>query len=130
MISAKPFLMFQGRCEEAMTFYAATLPDTRIVALEHHGPGGAGEEGKVFMARLSVAGLEIMAFDSLPVHAFDFTPSFSIFLEVSDPEEVDRLAAALDGGSRALMPAGDYGFSRRYAWVADQFGITWQINAA
>jgi len=123
--TAAPFLMFQGRCEEALNFYAETAPDTRVVSLDRH-PGGRG----VAMARLSVAGLEIMANDSPPVHAFDFTPSFSIFLTVDEPEKVDALASALGEGGQALMPPGEYGFSRRFGWVQDRFGVSWQINAA
>ena len=124
MITAAPFLMFQGRCEEALTFYAATVPETTIVSLDRKPDGG------VAMARLSVAGLEIMANDSPPVHDFDFTPSSSIFLSVDAPEEVDRLATALSEGGRALMPPGAYGFSRLFGWVQDRFGVSWQINAA
>lgn len=125
MTTAAPFLMFQGRCEEALNFYAETAPDTRVVSLDRH-PDGRG----VAMARLSVAGLEIMANDSPPVHAFDFTPSFSIFLTVDEPEKVDALASALGEGGQALMPPGEYGFSRRFGWVQDRFGVSWQINAA
>ncbi|WP_292124083.1 VOC family protein [Brevundimonas sp.] len=125
MTTAAPFLMFQGRCEEALNFYAETAPDTRVVSLDRH-PDGRG----VAMARLSVAGLEIMANDSPPVHAFDFTPSFSIFLTVDEPEQVDALASALGEGGQALMPPGEYGFSRRFGWVQDRFGVSWQINAA
>lgn len=124
MTTAAPFLMFQGRCEEALTFYAATLPDARILSLDRK------PDGAVAMARLSVAGLEIMANDSPPVHDFDFTPSTSTFLSVGTAEEVDALASALGDGGKPLMPAGDYGFSRRFAWVQDRFGVSWQINAA
>ena len=81
------------------------------------------------MARLSIAGLEIMANDSPPVHDFDFTPSSSTFLTVEGPDQVDALAAALGEGGKALMPPDDYGFSRRFAWVQDHFGVSWQINA-
>jgi predicted 3-demethylubiquinone-9 3-methyltransferase (glyoxalase superfamily) len=121
--AAAPFLMFQGRCEEALTFYAAAVPGARIVTLDRK------PDGQVAMARMAIAGLEIMANDSPPVHDFDFTPSTSTFLSVESADEVDALAAALaaDGGS-ALMPAGDYGFSRRFAWVKDRFGPSWQIN--
>lgn len=124
MTVAAPFLMFQGRCAEALEFYARVAPDTRVLSLERK------PDGAVALARLSVAGLEIMANDSPPVHEFDFTPSISLFLTVEEAENVDRLAEALGDGGKALMPAGDYGFSTRFAWVQDRFGVSWQINAA
>ena len=27
-----------------------------------------------------------------------------------------------------LMPVDDYGFSRRFGWVDDRFGVSWQLN--
>ena len=120
--AAAPFLMFQGRCEEALTFYAATLPGCRIVSLDRKPDGTAA------MARLSIGGLEILSNDSPPVHDFDFTPSTSIFLTVDSAEEVDRLTAALGEDGKVLMPANDYGFSQRFGWAQDRFGVSWQIN--
>jgi predicted 3-demethylubiquinone-9 3-methyltransferase (glyoxalase superfamily) len=26
------------------------------------------------------------------------------------------------------MPTGNYGFSRRFAWLNDRFGVSWQVN--
>lgn len=125
MPTAAPFLMFTGQCEEALTFYAATLPDTLILSLDRK------PDGTVAMARLSVAGLEFMANDSPPVHDFTFSPSTSTFIGVDEAAAVDALAATLEAdGGKALMPAGNYGFSRRFAWVQDRFGVSWQINAA
>jgi len=120
--AAAPFLMFQGDCEEALTFYADAIPGAVIAAL-HKGPNG-----KVAMARLTIAGLEIMANDSPPVHDFTFTPSTSTFLTVEAEAEVDALAKALGAGGKTMMPAGNYGFSKRFAWVQDRFGVSWQIN--
>jgi predicted 3-demethylubiquinone-9 3-methyltransferase (glyoxalase superfamily) len=122
IVAAAPFLMFQGDCEEALTFYACTLPEAVIAVLDK------GPDGKVAMARLSIAGLDVMANDSPPVHAFTFTPSTSLFLTVDAAEDFDALAAALSDGGETLMPAGDYGFSKRFAWVQDRFGVSWQIN--
>ena len=120
--AAAPFLMFQGACEAALTFYAEVIPGARIVSLDRK------PDGTVAMARLSIAGLEILANDSPPVHAFNFTPSISTFLTVDAPEDVDALAVALGDGGTPLMPPDDYGFSRRFAWVQDRFGVSWQIN--
>ena len=120
--AAAAFLMFQGRCEEALTFYAATLPGCRIVSVDRK------PDGTVAMARLSIGGLEILANDSPPVQDFDFTPSTSTFVTVDSAEEVDRLTAALGEDGKVLMPANDYGFSRRFGWVQDRFGVSWQIN--
>ena len=116
--------MFQGRCEAALEFYAAVLPETRILFLDKK------PDGTVAMARLSIAGLEIMANDSPPVHDFDFTPSTSTFVSVEDPDQVDALAAALALEGKVMMTPENYGFSRRFAWVQDRFGVSWQINAA
>jgi predicted 3-demethylubiquinone-9 3-methyltransferase (glyoxalase superfamily) len=120
--TAAPFLMFQGRCEEALTFYVQAIPGARIAALDRK------PDGTVAMARLSIAGLKIMANDSPPVHDFDFTPSTSTFLTVDRAEEVDALAAALGEGGKLLMPVDNYGFSQRFGWVQDRFGVSWQIN--
>ena len=121
--AAHPFLMFQGRCREALDVYAATIPGLTVTMLE------AAPDGTVARARFAVAGLEVMAFDSPPVHDFGFTPAMSLFLTVEGTNEVDGLAEALmaDGG-KPLMPPDAYGFSSRYAWVQDRFGVSWQIN--
>ncbi|WP_428150618.1 VOC family protein [Brevundimonas sp.] len=124
MTTAHPFFMFQGQCGEALDFYVATLPETRVLSRNDK------PDGTVAMARLSIAGLEIMANDSPPVHDFTFTPSISTFLGVDDPDQVDALATALSVDAKVLMPANNYGFSRRFAWVQDRFGVSWQINAA
>lgn len=124
MKSARPFLMFQGEARAALDFYTALFPGAAILARTD------GEDGTVQRATLSLAGQEIMIYDSPPVHAFTFTPSFSIFIECEDEAELERLATALPEDGKTLMPPGDYGFSQRFAWVQDRFGVSWQLNLA
>jgi predicted 3-demethylubiquinone-9 3-methyltransferase (glyoxalase superfamily) len=125
---AIPFLMFQGEAGPALEFYATALERFELLNIEHWGPGEAAPEGQVKSADFAVAGQRFRCFDSPPVHAFDFTPSFSIFLECDRQEDVDQLAATLGAGGKTMMPPDDYGFSPRFAWVSDRFKVSWQIN--
>ena len=126
--TALPFLMFQGgKAEEAMRFYVSLFEDGSIEAVDRFGAGEQGE-GSIKTARFRVAGQSVMCFDSPVPHAFDFTPSFSFFVTLDDEAEQDRLIAALGEGGEMLMEPGDYGFSRKFAWLRDRFGLSWQLN--
>ena len=127
MTTATPFLMFQGQAQPAIDFYCASLPDTRVLDLKRHlTPTSNG--GTVMLARVAICRREFLFSDSPPVHAFTFTPSSSIFIDCDSADQLDRLFAALSDGGQVLMPVGDYGFSRRFGWLQDRFGVSWQLN--
>jgi predicted 3-demethylubiquinone-9 3-methyltransferase (glyoxalase superfamily) len=128
MTTVTPFLMFEGRAEEAMTRYVSVIPNSQVLRLERHGADVAGAEGQIALAEAMLAGQKVRFFDSPVHHAFTFTPSFSLFIAVDTEDELDRIVDALAVGGTFLMPAGDYGFSRRFAWFNDEFGASWQIN--
>jgi predicted 3-demethylubiquinone-9 3-methyltransferase (glyoxalase superfamily) len=131
--SVTPFLMFQGECEAALDLYVATIPDSHIIDLVRwgpSGPGGPSAENKVMVGRVSIGGLEVKCSDSPIKHAFGFTPSSSLFVECASQEEQDRIAAALAEGGEWLMGLDNYGFSRRFGWLNDRFGVSWQLNLA
>lgn len=131
MTRATPFLMFQGgKAEAALRFYAEHVPDSRIVSIERFAADGPSPEGTVLRAHAVVGGQAVMAHDSWITHGFDFTPSFSFFLECSDTGEFDRLAALLAEAGAVLMPPDNYGWSRKFAWVSDRFGVSWQLDLA
>jgi predicted 3-demethylubiquinone-9 3-methyltransferase (glyoxalase superfamily) len=125
-----PFLMFEGKAEEAMTLYVATIPGSRILDVRRYGPEGPGPEGSVITASFSLGGLTVMCSDSYVKHAFTFTPSVSLFVTCETEEELDRIIATLGEGGEMLMPPDNYGFSRKFAWLNDRFGVSWQINLA
>lgn len=128
MAQARPFLMFQGQADEAIALYLRLLPQAEQVSATHHGPGEGLPEGSVKQATLRIAGLELMIFNSPPMHAFGFTPASSIFIDCDSETELDALAAALGEGGQVMMPLGHYGFSQRYTWLSDRFGVSWQLN--
>jgi predicted 3-demethylubiquinone-9 3-methyltransferase (glyoxalase superfamily) len=123
-----PFLMFQGRAEEAMNFYVSLFEDGRVLEIERYGADGPGKEGSVKLATFSIAGLKVMCIDSPVEHGFSFTPAISLFVTCSSEEQIDRLSATLSDDGNIFMPLGDYGFSKKFAWVSDRFGVAWQLN--
>lgn len=129
MTTVSTFLMFQdGNAHEAMSLYASVFPDARIDLIERYGPGEPGPEGTVKVARFDLNGHRLMFSDSYVKHAFTFTPSVSLFVDFASADELDSAFAPLSEGGAVFMPVGDYGFSRRFGWCADRFGVTWQLN--
>jgi predicted 3-demethylubiquinone-9 3-methyltransferase (glyoxalase superfamily) len=126
----RPFLMFDGKAEEAMNFYVSLFPGSEIVDIVRYGAGEAGTEGSVMKAIFSVAGQQVMCIDSVKKHEFTFTPAFSLFVECESEAQIQRLSAALSEGGLELMPLGAYGFSRQFAWVNDRYGVSWQLYLA
>ena len=124
------FLMFVGQAEEAMSLYKGLFPGSAVLSIERYGPGESGEEGKVKRGLIELAGTRLMCFDSLPVHAFTFTPSMSLFVDFDTRAQLDLAFEQLSAGGQVLMPPADYGFSAWFAWVQDKFGVSWQLNLA
>lgn len=129
MKKVTPFLMFQnGIAKEAMDFYCSIIEDSVIQSIDYYGPNESGEEGTVMQATFTLKGQEFMCIDSNVAHDFTFTPSFSIYLTCDSQEEINDLYAKLIVKGQALMPLDDYGFSQKFGWLNDQFGVSWQLN--
>ena len=125
-----PFLMFEGKAEDAMNFYQSLFPGSSVESIERWGEGDQGKTGSIKSAELSLAGLLIRLFDSPINHAFQFTPSISFFVKCESEEEIERLNEALSEDGMTLMPLDSYDFSQRFAWVQDRFGVSWQLDLA
>lgn len=125
-----PFLMFEGKAEEAMNFYVSLFPGAEVLDIIRYGPGQPGAEGSVMKASFSLRGLTILCIDSIVKHGFSFTPSISFFVECESEDEIDRITSTLLTDGNALMPLGEYGFSRKFAWISDRYGVSWQLNLA
>lgn len=122
------FLMFEGNAQEAMSLYASVFPGVRVDRIERYGPGEPGPEGTVKLAHLDLNGHRLMFSDSYVKHAFTFTPSISLFVGFASTEELDSAFAKLAEGGKVFMPLDNYGFSRRFGWCSDRFGVSWQLN--
>jgi predicted 3-demethylubiquinone-9 3-methyltransferase (glyoxalase superfamily) len=129
-----PFLMFcgdqAGRAEEAVNRYCSIFAGSRILSVSRYGPDEGQPEGSVRTAAFELGGHRLTAIDSFAPHHFTFTPAVSIWVDCSSAEELDAAATALSEDGMFLMPIDDYGFSTRFGWVADRYGVTWQLNLA
>lgn len=124
----RPFLMFEGKAWEAMQFYCSLFPGATIDDVVRYGPGEQGPEGSIKVARFTITNQTVMCIDSPAKHAFTFTPSFSFFVDCVSEPKVRKLAGTLGEGGAVLMPVDNYGFSKQFAWVADRYGVSWQLN--
>ncbi|MEG6616119.1 VOC family protein [Peptococcaceae bacterium 1198_IL3148] len=128
MSKITPFLMFKGNAEEAMNYYISLIDDSEITSITRYGAHDVGDEGTVMQATFSLNGQQFMCIDSNVEHAFTFTPSFSMYYTCDSEEEINRLYEELSKAGGVLMELGEYHFSKKFAWVVDKFGISWQLN--
>jgi predicted 3-demethylubiquinone-9 3-methyltransferase (glyoxalase superfamily) len=120
--------MFQGEASAAMELYSSIFPSWRCERLERYGPGEPGREGTVMRADAYLEDHALILIDSPVKHDFTFTPAMSIFVDLGSEEELESAFQRLSEGGRVFMPIDNYGFSRRFGWCADRFGVSWQLN--
>lgn len=128
--TVRPFLMFVGDAEAAMRFYVSLFPDGAIEELALFGAGQGGVEGSVKRGRFTIGGQSVLCTNSAVEHAFTFRPAASLFVECESEARLMELLGRLAEHGDVLMPPDNYGFSRRFAWVSDRFGVSWQLNLA
>lgn len=124
-----PFLTFQeNNAEEAMNFYIGLFENSRIIDVHRHGKDGPAKEGSIMMARFELNGMQVICSDSYVKHAWTFSPAISLFVECKTESELEKLFHNLSENGNVFMGLDNYGFSRRFGWVGDRFGVTWQLN--
>jgi predicted 3-demethylubiquinone-9 3-methyltransferase (glyoxalase superfamily) len=124
------FLMFDGKAEEAMNFYISLFADSTIRSISRYGENEDGPAGTVRHAVFALNGQEFMCIDSVVKHGFTFTPAMSLFVRLDAESEIDKLYAGLSEGGMILMPLDAYPFSKKYGWVNDKYGVSWQLSFA
>lgn len=122
-------LTFQdNNAENAMNFYVELFDNSEIISVQRWGKGGPVEEGRIMQAKFKLDGNLFMCSDSPPVHDWNFTPAVSNYLECEDETELEKLFSKLSENGKVTMPLNNYGFSQKFGWVIDQYGVSWQLN--
>jgi predicted 3-demethylubiquinone-9 3-methyltransferase (glyoxalase superfamily) len=127
-----PSLWFDKEAEEAANFYTSLFKNSEIRETARYSEAGQKVHGQapgsVMTVEYALDGFRFSALNGGP--AFRFNPSISFFVNRQSEDEVDALWEDLAQNGSVLMPLQAYPFSDRYGWVADRYGLSWQLSAA
>jgi len=124
-----PHLWYDKEAKEAAEFYVETFgKNSRVLS---HGVLRNTPSGDCDVMRFEIWGHEFLSISAGPY----FAPNPSIsFMANFDPsqhpdaaDQIDRIWKALSDGGKVLMDLGEYPFSKRYGWVQDKYGFSWQL---
>lgn len=134
-----PYLMFEGRCEEALAFYRTALgaqvkmlmrvkdnPEPAAQAGCADGSGAGPTPEMVMHAEFSVGEATFMASDGMGSGQPNFQ-GISLALSPASVDEANRVFDALADGGRVQMPLSRTFFSQAFGMVADRFGVPWLV---
>ena len=131
------YLMFEGRCEEAIAFYQETL-GAEVEAVLRYGdnPDKAGcpaelkdADDKIMHSCLRIGETRIMASDGMCSGAPQFD-GFALTISAPDVEKATTIFDALADGGVVQMPLGETFFSPQFGMVNDRFGVHWMVLVA
>ncbi len=117
-----PHLWYDTQAVEAAELYTATFPNSRINFQTTISDVPSGDSQIV---AFTILDYNFMAISAGPY--FQLNPAISFHIKCLSVEEVDRLWERLSPGGMALMELGEYPFSKRFGWLQDRYGVSWQI---
>lgn len=111
-------LWFNKEAEDAARFYAATFPDSHVMAV-HRAPSDypSGKAGDALTVQFTVCGIPCLGLNGGP--AFPQTEAFSFQIATDDQAETDRYWNAIIGNGGQESACG---------WCKDRWGMNWQIT--
>jgi predicted 3-demethylubiquinone-9 3-methyltransferase (glyoxalase superfamily) len=121
-------LWMDNEAEEAAKFYTSLFKKSKIKETANYLVDTPSNKpiGSVMTVTFAIEGQEFMALNG--GEFFRMNPSISVAVQCDDEKEIERLFNKLSFKGSALMPLSDYGFSKKFGWVQDRFGLSWQLN--
>jgi PhnB protein len=134
--TVQPYLLFDGRCEEAIDFYKQTV-GAQVEMLMHFKdspepskpdcPMPPGD--KVMHATLRIGNATVLASDGRCEGKPNFQ-GFSLSLTTSNEADAEKYFNSLAQGGQVQMSLTKTFFSPRFGMLADKFGVGWMIYVA
>ena len=111
--SIYPSIWCDNNAREAADFYISVFPETKV-----------SDENPV-VVMLEMSGQRLMLINGGDM--FRPNPSISLMYLTASQGEVEEIYSKLVAGGKAMMPLGEYPFSKKYGWVEDRYGVSWQL---
>jgi len=134
-MQVQPYLMMNGRCEEALQFYREALNAevTALIRFKDHAEsmGGLapGTEEKILHSSFRVGDATVMASDGDCKGSAQFQ-GISLALTVKNDQEADEFFNKLSSGGTVQMPLTPTFFSSKFGMLVDRFGVSWLVSVA
>ena len=96
--SVRPFLMFEGRAEEAMRFYVSLFEGAQVGEIKRH------PDGKVMLGTFTIAGQTVLCTDSPIKHTFTFTRQRPLRRVVAAEPSVTSRGTSCAGARQGVSP--------------------------
>jgi len=127
-----PYLVYNGQCETAFKFYEQCFGGKIIMMMTYAGapmeaPVPPDWVNKIIHARLTVGDNVLMGCDA-PPDRYKAPAGIQVSIQISEPEEADRIFNALAENGTIDMPIQQTFWARRFGMLVDRFGIPWMIN--
>ena len=107
-----PCLWYDGDAKESADFYCQVF-------------GGTITTDTPVVLNIELFGQKLMLLNGGPQFKKNASVSFMVFCETE--EEVEKYWSLLSENGLVLMGLGEYPWSKKYGWVRDRFGVTWQV---
>ena len=107
-----PCILFNKNAKEAAEFYTSVFPDSKITT------------DSPIVVDISFGDQKLMLLNGPDVQV---NPSASFMYMTDSSEEVEELWNKLIIGGKELMALDAYPWSKKYGWLQDKFGVSWQL---
>ncbi len=123
-----PHLWYDKEAKQAAEFYTTVFANSKItnVSTIHDTPSGDCD-----IVSFTVRGVPFMSISAGPYFKLNQSISFMVNFDPSREKDakaqLDAAWEKLADGGKVMMDIGEYPFSKRYGWVEDKYGVSWQL---
>jgi len=126
------YLLFDGKCEEALNLYAKVLGGKIENILPFEGSPAAESvpaefRKRVLHAMMRIGDQMLMASDC-PPGKYEKPGGFSVNITAKTPAEAERIYGALSAGGKITMPLSETFWAQKFGMFVDKYGTPWMIN--